>query len=44
MKNDVIKKTEYDELIKKVNAIQRTDASNLVKKKLTITQKITEMF
>ena len=37
VKNDIVKRTEYDELVKKVNAIQTTDTSNLVKK-LTITQ------
>ena len=37
--NDVVKNTEYNELVKKVNNINTTDTSNLVKK-LTITQKI----
>ena len=32
VKNYVLDKTEYDELIKKVNAIQTNDTSNLVKK------------
>ena len=32
VKNDVVKKTKYHELVKKVNAIQTTDTSNLVKK------------
>ena len=32
VKNDVVKKTEYGELVKKVNATQNTDISNLVKK------------
>ena len=32
VKNDVLKKPENDELVKKVNAIQTTDTSNLVKK------------
>ena len=32
VKNDVVKKTEYDELVKKVNDIKFTDTSNLVKK------------
>ena len=32
VKNDVVKKAEYDELFKKVNVIQTTDASNFVKK------------
>ena len=31
-KNDVVKKTEYNELVKKVNMISTTDTSNLVKK------------
>ena len=43
VKNDVIKNTEYNELVKKVNNINTTDTGNLVKKKLTITQKITEL-
>ena len=30
VKNGVVKKTLYDELIKEVNAIQTTDTSNLV--------------
>ena len=32
MENDVVKETVYDELVKKVNAIQTNDASNLVRK------------
>ena len=32
VKNEVVKKTVYHEVIKKVNAIQTTDASNLVKR------------
>ena len=32
VKNDVIKKTEYNELVKKVNNISTTDTSNLFKK------------
>ena len=32
-KNDVVKKTEYDELVEKLNAIKTIDTSNLVKKK-----------
>ena len=39
VKNDVVKKTECDKLIKKVNAIQTTD---LVKKP-TITQKLMKL-
>ena len=31
-KYDIVKKTEYDKLVKKVNAIQTPDTSNLVKK------------
>ena len=38
VKNHVVKKTEYDKLVKKVNIIQTTHISDLVKKKLTITQ------
>ena len=30
-KNEVLKQTVYDELVTKVNAIQTTDTSNLVK-------------
>ena len=30
--NDVVKNTEYGELVKKVNAIQTTATSNIVKK------------
>ena len=29
MKNEVVKKTVYDELVKKVNVFQTTDSSNL---------------
>ena len=32
LRNDVIKKTECNELVKKVNDISTTDTSNLVKK------------
>ena len=32
VKNDFVKKTEYDELVYKVTAIQFTDPSDLVKK------------
>ena len=32
VRNDVAKRTEYDELVKKVNAIKTTDTSYLVKK------------
>ena len=41
VKNEVVEKTVYNELVKKVNAIQTTDTSNLVKK-LTITQELME--
>ena len=32
VKNDVVRKTEYNELVKKVNKINTTDTSDLVKK------------
>ena len=32
VKNDVVKKTEHNELVKKVNNVSTTDTSNLVKK------------
>ena len=32
VKNDIFKKTEHDELVKKVNAIKTTDTSKLVQK------------
>ena len=32
VKTEVVKKTVYDELVKKVNAIQTSDARNVVKK------------
>ena len=32
VKNDIVKKTEFNELVNKANAIQTTDTSNLVKK------------
>ena len=37
--NDVVKNIAYNGLVKKVNAIQTTDPSNLVKN-LTVTQKL----
>ena len=40
VKNNVVKKTEYDELVKKVNAIQTIDTSDLFQRKLTATQKL----
>ena len=42
VKNEVVKKTVYDELVIKVNAVQTTDTSNLVKK-LTMTQKLVKL-
>ena len=33
VKNNVVKKTKHDELVKNVNTIQTTDTSNLVQKK-----------
>ena len=42
VKNDVVKKTEYNELVKKVNNFNTTDTSDLVKK-LTITQKLVKL-
>ena len=38
--NDVVKKTE---LVKKVNNINTTDTSNLIKKNLTMTQKLVKL-
>ena len=38
VKNEVVNKTAYDELLKKVNAIQTVDTSNLVKKADTSTK------
>ena len=37
MKNEVVEKTVYDQLVKKVDAIQTRDNTNLVKE-LTMTQ------
>ena len=34
VKNDVVKKTEYEELVEKVNAIQTTYTSELLKNQL----------
>ena len=39
VKNEVVKKAAYDELVKKLNAIQNNDTSGLVKK-LTMKQKL----
>ena len=41
--NAVAKMTDYNELIKKVNNIKTTDTSDLVKKKLTIAQKLMKL-
>ena len=32
VKNEIVKNTEYNELVREVNAIQTTDTSNLIKK------------
>ena len=40
--NEVVKKPVYDELTLKVNAIQTTDARNLIKK-LNMTQKLVKL-
>ena len=40
IKNDVVKKAKYNKLIGKVNTVQITDISNLVKKKLIMIQKL----
>ena len=42
--NDVVKKTEYNELVKKVKNISSTDTSNLVKKISEIENKISEIY
>ena len=42
VKNEAVKKTEYNELVKKVNLIQTSDTSNLFKK-LTMTQKLMKL-
>ena len=42
-KNEVSKKTVYDYLVKKVEAIQTIDSSDLLKNKLAITQKLTKL-
>ena len=42
VKNDVVKKTEYNELVKNVNNISTTDTSNFVKK-VTIIQKLVKL-
>ena len=40
VKNEVATKNEYNELVKKVNAIQTIDIGDLDKKKLSTTQKL----
>ena len=42
MENEVVKKTEYNELVKKVNNINATDTSDLAKR-LIITQKLMKL-
>ena len=42
VKNDIVKKTECNELVDKVNNIKTTDTSDLVKK-LVITQKLMKL-
>ena len=42
VKNEAVKKTEYNELVKKVNLIQTSDTSNLFKK-VTMTQKLMKL-
>ena len=43
VKNDLAKRTEYNELVEKFNTFQTTDTSDLVKKKMTITQKLMKL-
>ena len=42
VKNDVVKKTKYNEIVEKFDTIQATDTSNLVKK-TDLTQKASEI-
>ena len=42
VKNEVVKKTEYNELVKNVNALKTTNTINLVKK-LIITRKLVKL-
>ena len=42
MKQDVVKKTEYNELVKKVNNVSITDTSDFVKK-LILTKKLLKL-
>lgn len=43
VKNEVVKKTQYNELVKRVNVININNTSDLVKKNMTITQKLMEL-
>ena len=43
VKNYVVRKTEYDKLVKKANAIKTTDTSDLVKKKPDYNTKFNEI-
>ena len=43
VKNYVVRKTEYNKLVKKANAIKTTDTSDLVKKNLIITQNLMKL-
>ena len=43
VKNEVVKKTQYNELVKRVNVININNASDLVKKNMTITQKLMKL-
>ena len=43
VKHEAVKNTEYNELVKKVNAIQTIDTSDLVKNKLAMTQKLVKL-
>ena len=40
VKYEAVKKTEYNELVKRVNVININNATDLVKKSMTITQKL----
>ena len=43
VKHEAVKNTEYNELVKKINAIQTIDTSDLVKNKLAMTQKLVKL-
>ena len=43
VKNEVVKKTQYNELVKRVNVININNTSDLVKKNMTITQKLMKL-